>query len=315
MTPMDQPIVPAATATPAAVPTDDSTVLRLLHVEDNPADALLMQEYIRDSIRKWNMDHPAALPKPGQVVYTSVDFDLAERLSEVTPARALAADCAILDLSLPDASDLQALVALRAMSEDLPIIVLTGFDDLGAGLSALRFGADDYLVKSQVDGLTLDRAVRYAIARRRLMRDVAAAAAAATIDTAAVIMSAAVQTELQRASQGPTAGSAGPTSSAELARGTHQVAVEIGSSGEYNLRCLTCGWQADRGAVELHTWAERSLDWILLRHMAFGDLPDVASTLPVPADRDIDISAPSVTPRPRPVSDPARGHRRGRVRT
>jgi CheY-like chemotaxis protein len=134
MTPSDQPNI---------TPADDATVLRLLHVEDNPADALLMQEYIRESSRQWNMELPGGGPSPGQPAYRSVEFDLAERLSELTPARALAANCAILDLSLPDATDLQALVSLRAMSEDLPIIVLTGFDDLEVGLSALRYGADD----------------------------------------------------------------------------------------------------------------------------------------------------------------------------
>ena len=101
-------------------------------------------------------------------------------------ARALAADCAILDLSLPDASDLQALLSLRSMSEDLPIIVLTGLRrPRRRTLRRCDLGADDYLGQEPGRRLfTSDRAVRYAIARRRLTRDVAAAAAAATIDTA-----------------------------------------------------------------------------------------------------------------------------------
>jgi DNA-binding NarL/FixJ family response regulator len=311
MNPLDQPLDHSGVARSPADATDRSMVLRFLHVEDNPADALLMQEYIRESCRRWNMDHPGAHPTSEQVVYTSVQFDLAERLAELTPARVAAADCAILDLSLPDASDLEALISLRAMSEDLPIIVLTGFDDLDVGLSALRYGADDYLVKSQVDGFTLDRAVRYAIARRRLIRDVAAAAAAATIDTAAVIMSAAVQAEVQRSSQSGSAATASP----ELARGTHQVSVQIGTNGDYSLHCISCNWQAERGAKELHSWAERSLDWILLRHMAFGDLPDIASTLPVPPARNFDISAPSTSARNVPAQAAAQGDRRARARS
>src|SRR3978361_549651 len=85
--------------------------LRLLLIEDNPADALLAQTYIH-----------AGIP--------DVEFDQAVRLDAVTRERARAASCAILDLSLPDASGLEALQGLRALSEDLPIIVLTGFDDL-----------------------------------------------------------------------------------------------------------------------------------------------------------------------------------------
>jgi DNA-binding NarL/FixJ family response regulator len=123
--------------------------LRLLHIEDNASDALLAQSYIRS-------------------VIPDVVFDSAVRISDVTADIAAAASCAILDLSLPDASGLEALHALRKISPDLPIIVLTGFDDLDTGLSAIRDGAEDYLVKNYVDGDSLQRAIRYAMERRRL---------------------------------------------------------------------------------------------------------------------------------------------------
>jgi FixJ family two-component response regulator len=121
----------------------------LLHIEDNPADAALIRA---------NVVH--VLPR--------AKFDLATRLADLTPERAAAADCALLDLSLPDASGLEALVVLRGMCPDLPIIVLTGFDDLPLALNALRCGAEDYLVKNSVDGYTMERAIRYAIERRKL---------------------------------------------------------------------------------------------------------------------------------------------------
>jgi FixJ family two-component response regulator len=123
--------------------------LRLLHIEDNASDALLAQSYIRS-------------------VMPDVVFDSAVRIADVTADIAAAASCAILDLSLPDASGLEALHALRQLSPDLPIIVLTGFDDLDMGLSAIRDGAEDYLVKNYVDGDSLQRAIRYAMERRRL---------------------------------------------------------------------------------------------------------------------------------------------------
>jgi DNA-binding NarL/FixJ family response regulator len=146
----------------------------------------------------------------------------------VTQARAAAADCAILDLSLPDASGLQALVALRALSPDLPIVVLTGFDDLEVGLSALRCGADDYLVKSQVDGFTLDRAVRYAIARRQLVTDQVVAAAAATVTAITAILCRTARSQVQAiASEDPSSQQAGATAAADRA-GRHQVARDRG---------------------------------------------------------------------------------------
>ena len=123
--------------------------IRLLHLEDNPGDAALVQAHILGA-------QPDAI------------FDTVSRLSDITPERASVADCAILDLSLPDASGLEALVALRGMSAELPIIVLTGFEDLSLGMTALRTGAEDYLVKNHVDTYTLERAIRYAVERRRL---------------------------------------------------------------------------------------------------------------------------------------------------
>jgi DNA-binding NarL/FixJ family response regulator len=141
-----------ATPTPTlaeSVPQSPRLGLRLLHIEDNASDALLAQSYIRS-------------------VIPDVVFDSAVRISDVTADIAAAASCAILDLSLPDASGLEALHALRKISPDLPIIVLTGFDDLDTGLSAIRDGAEDYLVKNYVDGDSLQRAIRYAMERRRL---------------------------------------------------------------------------------------------------------------------------------------------------
>lgn len=153
--------------------------LRLLHVEDSPADALLTQEYLRDLV-------------------PDVAFDTVTRLSEVTIERVEAADCALLDLSLPDASGLDALLALRAMSEDLPIIVLTGLDELTLGLAAVRRGADDYLLKNHVDGHTLERAVRYAIERRGLMLQLAESAAETILATAPTVTALAAASSVFR---------------------------------------------------------------------------------------------------------------------
>lgn len=249
-----------------------TATLRLLHIEDNPADALLMQEFITESCRHWNMSLPHdAVQDPAGAQY-QVEFDTAERLADVTTARASAADCAILDLSLPDASGLDALVALRAMSQDLPIVVLTGFDDLEVGLSALRCGADDYLVKSQIDGFTLDRAVRYSIARRRLATDQAVAAAAATVTAVADLLARTASDEQVRAigAEGQPVRQPRRSESAP-APGTHQVMVQIDAvQGEYTLECQTCSWSAPRGEDARHSWSERSLDAVLLQHLTFG---------------------------------------------
>lgn len=250
-------------------------VLRVLHVEDNPADALLMQEYLRG-------------------VLTDVTFDTAIRLAELDADRAAAADCALLDLSLPDASGLEAVTALRGMSDNLPIIVLTGFDDLEVALSAVRGGADDYLLKSHVDGYSLERAVKYAVERRRLMLEVASSefTAVTAQQAAQLAMAASAQAEAVRpadaareaaaarvdADREATRRQAG-AAALETAVGTHEVSVRIDSaSGDYALRCASCAWEAERGPDGFHSWSDRSLDLVLLHHVAHNEDEQVAPT-------------------------------------
>jgi serine phosphatase RsbU (regulator of sigma subunit) len=75
--------------------------------------------------------------------------------------------CALVDLGLPDGVGLDTLARLRASAPDLAIVVLTGLNDRSAGLAAVAAGAQDYLVKGNVDGVRLSMAVRYAVERRR----------------------------------------------------------------------------------------------------------------------------------------------------
>jgi ActR/RegA family two-component response regulator len=224
-------------------PTPPGGGLRVLHIEDNSSDAFLAETYIRS-------------------VIPDVEFDSAVRMSEITPERVAAASCAIIDLSLPDASGLEALRVLRRMSADVPIIVLTGFDDLELGLSAIRHGAEDYLVKNYVDGDSLQRAMRYAMERRRL--------SSALEDKAA-----------------PTTSDHGVVST-----DTHQVAIDVDAeTSVFSLRCRTCSWEAQSDCASLSTWG--LLERILLPHVAFGGnaqpriLPEASEGPAKPGKRDL----------------------------
>jgi DNA-binding response OmpR family regulator len=73
----------------------------------------------------------------------------------------------LLDLGLPDAAGTSGLRQLARRYPELPIVVLTALDDEAIGLQAVRDGAQDYLVKGQVDGKLLDRSLRYAMERKR----------------------------------------------------------------------------------------------------------------------------------------------------
>ena len=124
----------------------------LVLVEDDAGDTLLVTEMLLE-------------------VAPGIEFrcfaTLQSALNEWPPD----ADCVLLDLGLPDAMGLSALEKLRAHVPDVPIVVLTGRLDDGIGPEALAAGAQDFLVKGQVDGSGLERSVRYAVERGRAALD------------------------------------------------------------------------------------------------------------------------------------------------
>ena len=73
----------------------------------------------------------------------------------------------LLDLELPDGSGLATLRNLLSSRPHVAVCVLTGLSDEHLGEAALAHGAQDYLVKGRVDGVLLERAIRYAVERRR----------------------------------------------------------------------------------------------------------------------------------------------------
>ena len=142
-----------------------TTPVRILLVEDNPGDARLLRETLRDA--------------------ESLVFELshASRLSEALEwLGEAAADVVLLDLSLPDAHGLETVDRMLEAAPALPIVVLTGLTDETLAMQAVQAGAQDYLVKGTMDGPTLARAIRHAMERRRLLareREARAAAEAA----------------------------------------------------------------------------------------------------------------------------------------
>ncbi|MGY4877885.1 diguanylate cyclase [Vreelandella aquamarina] len=80
------------------------------------------------------------------------------------------ADVILLDLNLPDSTGLETVSRCKALAREIPIVVLTGHDDMQFSLKALETGAQDYLVKNQLENAGLLRAMRYAIERHQLER-------------------------------------------------------------------------------------------------------------------------------------------------
>jgi len=124
--------------------------IAMLLVEDNPADAAWIAEMLAEA--------------------TTVQFSVmhVNRLSDaLTFLREKPFDIILLDLSLPDGSGLDTVMRAHAAVPNIPIVVMSGLGDEDLAVQALHEGAQDYLVKEQVDSHLLVRSVRYAIERRQ----------------------------------------------------------------------------------------------------------------------------------------------------
>ena len=77
-------------------------------------------------------------------------------------------DLVLLDLSLPDGYKLEGVKRICTMYPNIPVIVLTGLQDDQIAIDAIKIGAQDYMVKDQIDHCLLDKAIRYAIERKKM---------------------------------------------------------------------------------------------------------------------------------------------------
>lgn len=125
--------------------------LRVLIIEDNPADASLMGVLLRSR-------RPAEI----RVVET-----LAEALAIVCSATGPRPDVMLADLFLPDSEGIETVRSLVRCAPDVAIVALSGGSDETMGLEAVRAGAQDYLLKGRMDADALARAVRHALERHK----------------------------------------------------------------------------------------------------------------------------------------------------
>jgi signal transduction histidine kinase/DNA-binding response OmpR family regulator len=127
--------------------------INLLLVEDNIGDAGLLRATL------------------GEVSSANFDFKLVH-VARVEEAIELIGkgsfDLVLLDLSLPDAHGLETVTEMRKIAPGVPIVILSALNDEQMAVRAMRKGAEDYLVKGQVDSETLVRSIRYAIERKRI---------------------------------------------------------------------------------------------------------------------------------------------------
>lgn len=134
----------------AGQPQDDEP-LRVLLVEDNLAYARLIEVFLQEEGARVSLQRVERLVQALDLVGA--------------PENGIRA--CLLDLSLPDGFGLDTLHRLQSAAPKLPIVILTGSDDQKMATEAVRCGAQDFLVKGQVDGRIITRSIRYAIERKR----------------------------------------------------------------------------------------------------------------------------------------------------
>jgi len=124
--------------------------IKVLLVEDNPDDVVLVQEMIAvEGAGRYEVTVEGTL-RGAQEHLQKESFDLM-----------------LLDFNLPDSCGLDTMKSLQKSAPYLAIVVITGMDNEEVALKALEFGAEDFLVKSQFDGPLLVRSARYALERKR----------------------------------------------------------------------------------------------------------------------------------------------------
>jgi glutamate dehydrogenase (NAD(P)+) len=125
--------------------------VRVLTVEDNPAQARLIKQILNESQRP---------------VFELVSAGtLTDALSTM---QAQPFDLILLELALPDSRATDTFQRVQAAAPELPIVILTSVDDASLAARAVESGAQDYLMEGEIDGPTLIRSIRYALERTRV---------------------------------------------------------------------------------------------------------------------------------------------------
>jgi PAS domain S-box-containing protein len=132
----------------------EQKTVKILLIEDNPDDAeLIKRRLIKSATAKFEV---------------TAARTLGDGLSQVGSATF---DLIIADLGLPDSHGLDTVTKILCEVPDIPLVVLSGFDDEAIAIKAVQSGAQDYLVKGHLESTYIERALFYAIERARLQRE------------------------------------------------------------------------------------------------------------------------------------------------
>ena len=131
----------------------DQTGYRILIIEDNPGDFILVEDLLFEQIES---------PEINRVTTCS---DAANVLADNKY------DVILLDLSLPDKTGAPLITEVIGLSKGTPVIVFTGYADFSFGIKSLSLGISDYILKDDLTSMTLYKSITYSIERKKIISD------------------------------------------------------------------------------------------------------------------------------------------------
>lgn len=129
----------------------DKNKYHLLIVEDNPGDLLLVTDYLEEIILAPEISHAATFQEAREI------------LKNTQP------DIVLLDLSLPDKSGENLVAAMMEIVRDIPVMILTGYQDMDFAARSLTYGISDYLLKDQLNATILHKTILYSLQRHKYL--------------------------------------------------------------------------------------------------------------------------------------------------
>jgi len=127
----------------------------ILVIEDNPGDYILVEQFLLEKIET-------------AVIYHAINYKAAR---EVLASRPDPFDIILLDLSLPDKTGADLIHEIVILSQNVPIIVLTGYSDFSFGVQSLSLGISDYILKDELTSLILHKSIVYSVERKKIISE------------------------------------------------------------------------------------------------------------------------------------------------
>jgi PAS domain S-box-containing protein len=124
---------------------------KILIIEDNEGDVLLIEEYLSEYNSSHELVHARSLREAGEILVNRKDLDVI-----------------LLDLTLPDGTGEQLIEKVIQITPTVPVIILTGYTNREFGIQAVSIGVSDYLLKDDLTPYILIKSISYSVERNRI---------------------------------------------------------------------------------------------------------------------------------------------------